>query len=125
MLKWNLTVCNSLILKIGDLMGDDLPSDKLEELKELCLNRLFQRGKINMILDKFKKTIDTKVLIIPSDFVLGEDVENAKFADDELQSEAQDEKTLLESIMEKRAKVLQLRIEIETLKKLQDICSGT
>jgi hypothetical protein len=54
MKKWNPIVCNSLIPSIQDFMGGELSEKRLEELKNLWLNRLFQHGKVNVILDKFK-----------------------------------------------------------------------
>lgn len=52
MRQWGVVVRGSLITRVQEM--EELPSEMRKELKNLWLNRLFQRGKINMILEKFK-----------------------------------------------------------------------
>ncbi|KAI6191825.1 hypothetical protein M3Y97_00269800 [Aphelenchoides bicaudatus] len=113
---WFPIVENSLFEEVIDLFGHiSVNEEKLEALKTRWLERLFQHGKINVILEKFKKTIDSKVLVIPKNYILSDDIENARLGKDE----ATNEERMLESIRKKRAYILQLRIEIETLKEVQ------
>ncbi|KAI6191769.1 hypothetical protein M3Y97_00263900 [Aphelenchoides bicaudatus] len=118
---WFPIVKDSLLEDVKDLFEDDVfGEEQLEALKTRWLERLFQHGKINVILEKFKKTIDSKVLVIPKNYILSDDIENARLGKDE----ATNEERMLESIRKKRAYILQLRIEIETLKEVQKMQSN-
>lgn len=52
--KWNDVVKKLLIPEIVELTDGKLTKESKNKLEEICLNRLFQRGKINLILDRFK-----------------------------------------------------------------------
>lgn len=53
MVNW-ASVVEVLISEIAEALDDELSSEQITSLKKTWLERLFQRGKINMILDKFK-----------------------------------------------------------------------
>jgi hypothetical protein len=111
-----------------ELLEERLPDEKIKELETHWKDRLFQHGKIDAILEKFKvclnvfinnvcfqKYLNAEVLVIPSDFVQPEDEENDIL---KIKNEADVENELLDRVQKKRARIIQLRIEVETLRKL-------
>jgi hypothetical protein len=54
MVKWASVVRDTLLPDVREMIGNEMTDEKMRELQSRWLNRLFQRGKVNMILEKFK-----------------------------------------------------------------------
>jgi hypothetical protein len=54
MMKWASIVRDSLLVDVKELIGSEMTDARMADLRKRWLNRLFQRGKVSVIMEKFK-----------------------------------------------------------------------
>ncbi|KAI6205308.1 hypothetical protein M3Y94_00777400 [Aphelenchoides besseyi] len=108
-----ITQLNSREIANGELKGE-----AKEQLKRKLLDRLFQKGKLTIIFQRFSQKLEKNFLNLPRGFVLAEDRENAELSlkvDEKLE-----EDRLLREIHVEKEKIVELRYKLQILDQLNE-----
>ncbi|KAI6244171.1 hypothetical protein M3Y99_00089500 [Aphelenchoides fujianensis] len=114
--QWSAIVPEMVERMNEELLDGKLSKKSRAELQTKLLDRLFQKGKMNVIFQKFLSQKLEKMMILPRSFVLEEDRENADFGRDK--DEETEEMLLNKNILAARERILEKRYQLQALDQL-------